>query len=370
MKIFKKSLSSELISTAGGIFLILLGIVIAQRAGFLVRSVAKGFIPNDAITTLLGFNMVKFLPMILSLAIFLAVLLTLTRWHRDSEMVIWFSAGLGLNQWIRPILGFALPVILVITLLSLLVMPWATQKADEYRVQLKNRDELSSVSPGVFKESRNGDRIYFVESFDKLGFEVKNIFAQTTQHQKTGVIIAASGNREKEKNGDNFLVLEKGRRYETKLNSAEVSTTEFEKYAIRIETKEAAPEPNTTQGKSTKSLLTDNKSADKAEIQWRMAIPISAFILVLLAIPLSFVDPRAGRSLNVMFALLIFIVYNNILSIFQAWITQDRISPLVGLWPVHLLFLALTFYLFYRRNHLLPLLPQWFKKRPSKRHAS
>ena len=370
MKIFKKSLSLELISTAGGIFLILLGIVIAQRAGFLVRSVAKGFIPNDAITTLLGFNMVKFLPMILSLAIFLAVLLTLTRWHRDSEMVIWFSAGLGLNQWIRPILSFALPVILVITLLSLLVMPWATQKADEYRVQLKNRDELSSVSPGVFKESRNGDRIYFVESFDKLGFEVKNIFAQTTQHQKTGVIIAASGTREKEKNGDNFLVLEKGRRYETKLNSSEVSTTEFERYAIRIETKEAAPEPNTTQGKSTQSLLSDNKSADKAELQWRLAIPISAFILVLLAIPLSFVDPRAGRSLNVMFALLIFIVYNNILSIFQAWITQDRISHIVGLWPVHFLFLGLTFYLFYRRNHLLPLLPQLFKKRYSKRYAS
>jgi lipopolysaccharide export system permease protein len=362
LKIFKKSLSLELISTAGGIFLILLGIVIAQRAGFLVRSVAKGFIPNDAITTLLGFNMVKFLPMILSLAIFLAVLLTLTRWHRDSEMVIWFSAGLGLNQWIRPILHFALPVITVITLLSLLVMPWATQKADEYRVQLKNRDELSSVSPGVFKESRSGDRIYFVESFDKLGFEVKNIFVQSTQHQKTGVIVAASGHRVKEDNGDNFLVLEKGRRYESKPNTAEVSTTEFERYAIRIETKEAAPEPNSTQGKSTQSLLADNNSADKAELQWRLAIPISAFILVLLAIPLSFVDPRAGRSLNIMFALLIFIVYNNVLSIFQAWITQDRISATVGLWPVHIMFLTLTFYLFYRRNHLLPLVPQWFKK--------
>lgn len=363
LKTFKKSLSLELISTAGGVFLILLGIVVAQRAGNLIRLVSKGILPNDAIGTLLGFNMVKFLPMILSLAIFLAVLLTLTRWHRDSEMVIWFGSGLGLNQFIRPILSFAMPVIIIITLLSMLVMPWATQKAEEYRVQLKNRDELASVSPGVFKESRSGDRIYFVESFDKLGYEVKNIFVQSTQHQKTGVIVASSGSRQKESNGDNFLVLEQGRRYQSKPNSAEVSTTEFERYAIRIETKEAAPEANSTQAKPTQSLLNDNASADKAELQWRLAIPVSALVLVLLALPLSFVDPRAGRSLNVMFAILIFIIYNNALSIFQAWITQDRISPIVGLWPVHFFFLLLTLYMFYRRNHLLPLLPQLFKKK-------
>ena len=94
-------------------FLILVGIVIAQRAGYFVQLAAKGVLPNDAISTLLGFNMVKFLPMILSLSIFLAVLLTLSRWHRDSEMVVWFSAGLSIMQWIRPILTFAMPVIIV-----------------------------------------------------------------------------------------------------------------------------------------------------------------------------------------------------------------------------------------------------------------
>jgi lipopolysaccharide export system permease protein len=339
-------------------FFILIGIVIAQRAGYLVQLAAKGLLPNDAINTLLGFNMVKFLPMILSLSIFLAVLLTLTRWHRDSEMVVWFSSGLGINSWIRPILAFALPVIVVITLLSLWVMPWATQKGQDYKVQLKSRDELSSVSPGVFKESVDGDRVYFVESFDELGNVVKNIFVQSIQHQKTGVIVAGLGSRKKESNGDNFLVMEKGRRYEGKPNTAEVSTTEFERYAIRIQTKEAAPEPYTRQAIPTKQLLHDTNSGDKAEFQWRLAIPISALILVLLAIPLSFVDPRAGRSLNLIFALVIYIIYNNILSIFQAWVTQGRLNAMIGLWPVHLFFAALVFYMFYRRNHLLPLMPK------------
>ena len=130
-------------------FLILMGIVIAQRAGYFVQLAAKGVLPNDAISTLLGFNMVKFLPMILSLSIFLAVLLTLSRWHRDSEMVVWFSSGLSITQWIRPILTFAIPVVMIITLLSLVVMPWAIQKGQDYRTQLKSRDELSTISPGM-----------------------------------------------------------------------------------------------------------------------------------------------------------------------------------------------------------------------------
>ncbi|MGQ0442870.1 MAG: LPS export ABC transporter permease LptF [Methylophilaceae bacterium] len=362
MKIFNKSLSKELIATAGATFLILIGIVIAQRAGFLVRSAAKGWIPNDAITTMLGFNMVKFLPMILSLTIFLSVLLTLTRWHRDSEMVIWFSSGLGINKWVRPILNFSIPVVVMIGLLSFFVMPWATQKVEDYRLQLKSRDELSAISPGVFKESNNGERVYFVENFDELGNIVKNVFVQSTQHKKTGVIVASQGSRIKAENEDNFLLLEKGRRYEGKPNSTEVSTTEFERYAIRVETKEVAREPKKTDAQSTTELIKSNTLRDHAELQWRLAIPISAIILVLLAIPLSFVDPRAGRSLNFMFALFIYIIYNNMLSIFEAWITQGKISTLIGLWPVHMFFLLLVAYLFYRRTYLLPILPKFIVK--------
>lgn len=332
--------------------------MIAQRASYLVRNAEKGLIPNDAIVTMLGFGIVKFLPIVLSLTIFLSVLLTLTRWHRDSEMAIWFSSGLSMASWIRPILNFALPVVIVIALLSFIVTPWATRKVEDYRVQLKGRDELASLSAGTFKESSSGDRIYFIESFDQLGNLVKNIFVQSTQHQKSGVIVASQGSRIKADNGDNFIVLEKGRRYEVKPNSAEVSTTEFGRYAIRVETKEVTRGPDATPAKPTQSLLGSKQNTDKAELQWRFSIPFSALVLVLLAVPLSFVDPRAGRSLNLMFAILIYMIYNNMLSIFQAWITQDKLSPWVGLWPVHLIFILLAFYLYYRRTYLLPVIPQ------------
>jgi len=360
VKIFNKSLTSELIATAGATFMILVGIVVAQRAGYLVRIAAKGWIPNDAITTLLGFSMIKFLPLIFSVTVFLAVLMTLSRMHRDSEMAIWFSSGLSVTAWIKPVLRFTLPVAILISILSAFITPWATDKVEEYQAHLKSRDELASLSPGVFKESNRGERVYFIESFDELGNVVKNIFVQSIQHNKTGVIVANQGRREKAKNGDSFIVLEKGRRYETKPSSAEVSTTEFERYAIRVETKEVVHGQSSANAKSTKQLLASNSDTDKAELQWRFALPIATLVMAFLAIPLSYVDPRAGRSLNMMFAILICIIYYNLLSIFEAWISQGKIHVWLGLWPIHLFFIALAAYMFYRRNHLLPLIPQVF----------
>ncbi len=366
--LFRRSLLQELISTAAGAFLILVGIVIAQRAGYLIRLAAKGILPNDAITTMLGFNMVKFLPMLLSLTLFLAVLMTLSRWYRDSEMVIWFSSGLSINNWIRPVLAFTLPIIVLISLLSLFIMPWATNKGEDYRMQLESRDDLASISPGVFKESSNAERVFFIESFDELGNIVKNIFVQSIQHQKLGIIVAAQGSRLAEKNGDNFLVMENGRRYQGERGTAEFSTTQFEKYAIRVEAAEVKQKPPTTQSKSSQELILNNDLANSAELQWRLAIPISALILALLAIPLSSLDPRAGRSANFVLALVIYMIYNNMLSIMQAWVAQGKVYETVGLWPVHLIFLSLTAYMFYRRVKQLPIFPNfwpasWLKNR-------
>ena len=355
--LFRRSLLQELVSTAAGAFLILVGIVVAQRAGNYIRLAAKGILPNDAITTMLGFSMIKFLPMILSLTLFLAILMTLSRWYRDSEMVIWFSSGISITGWIRPILGFVAPVILFIAVLSLFVMPWATNKGEEYRTELESRDDLASISPGVFKESNNGERVFFIESFDELGNIVKNIFVQSIQHQKLGIIVAAEGHRAIEENGDHFVVMENGRRYQGNRGSAEFSTTQFEAYAIRVEAKEVKEDPPSTQSKSSKELLQSKNSVNNAELQWRLAIPISALILSLLAIPLSALDPRAGRSANFALALVIYIIYNNLLSIMQAWIAQGRVHGIIGLWPVHALFLGLTVFMFYRRAFQLPIVP-------------
>lgn len=358
--LFRRSLLQELISTAAGAFMILVGVVIAQRSGYLIQLAANGVLPNDAITTMLGFNMIRFLPMLLSLSLFLAVLMTLSRWYRDSEMVIWFSAGMSLRSWVRPILSFTLPIVILITILSLFITPWATNKVEVYQAQLESRDDLAAISPGTFKESSNAERVFFIESFDALGNVVKNIFVQSVHHQKLGIIVAAEGSRYSEKNGDNFLLMHNGTRYQGTRDSAEFSTTEFEKYAIRVEAAEVKKTPQRTESKSSRELIANTDNANLAELQWRFAMPISALILALLAIPLSAIDPRSGRSANFALAIVIYVIYNNLINIVQASLAQGKISSSIGLWPIHLLFLSLAIYMFYRRLNQLPIFPSMF----------
>lgn len=359
--LFKRSLLQELLQTALAIFIVLFAIVIAQRTTFYIGAAANGNLAGNAINTLLGFSMIRFMPMLLSLTLFLTVLMTLSRQYRDSEMVIWLSSGLSLSKWLRPIMTFAGPVIVLILILSLLVTPWAVSKSEEFKTQLKNQDELSTITPGIFKESKKADRVYFIESFDELGAVVKNIFVQTIQHQKLGIIVAAKGQREKHSNNDQFLVMEKGRRYEGKDDSAEFTSTTFEKYAVRIEAPEVETPPMRTEEIPSAKLLSENSAANNAELQGRLALAISTIILVVMAIPLSFVDPRSGRSGNMMIAIMIFIIYNNFISIMQAWLSQQKIHSLIGLWPVHLFFLAIAIYMFYRRSHQMPILPRLSK---------
>jgi lipopolysaccharide export system permease protein len=355
-------LTQELYATALATFFTLVGIVLAQRVAYYLGQAARGNLASDAINALLGFSLLKFLPLLLTLTLFLSVLLTLTRWHRDSEMVVWFTSGMGLAGWVRPVMYFALPLILLIGVLSILVAPWATSKGLDYAEQLKARDEFSAIAPGTFNESSGADRVYFVESFDEFGQTVKNIFVQSMQHQKLGIVVANKGYRETHPNGDNFLVLLNGRRYEGRPNTQEYTVTEFERYAIRIESAEVQEPAPSIKTRSTADLVQDRTKESSAELQWRIASPISALLLVLLAIPMSFVDPRAGRSANMIMAVLVYVIYNNLISICQAWVQQGKLMAMIGIWPVHGAVAILIVYLFYRRLFMQPLVPNPFRK--------
>ena len=362
--LFKTSLTKELFYTSLAKILILSGIVIAQRSVYIFRLAAKGIIPNDAIDTVLVFNLLKHLPLLLSLTIFLTVLITLTRWYKDSEMVIWFSSGLGLVNLIKPIIMFSLPIIILIASLSLYISPWAVYKAEEFKKGLKSRDELATITPGVFKESKSDNRIFYVEGFSELGNVVKNIFVQSIQNGKVGVIIANEGERIQNERGEDYIVMKEGRRYEGQVNSQKFSTTYFQEYGVLIEkgTRKIISVGEVYEAKSILELLASDSSRYKAELYWRISVPISALLLVILAIPLSVINPRSGRSANIIMALLLFVIYNNLLGVSHGIVSIGNTKIWYGLWPVHLLFATIAIYLLYRRALNLPLLPKIINK--------
>jgi len=348
--IFRSALLRELATVAIATFFVLLGIVITMLLVRLLGQAASGAITTTGVAALMGFAILNYLPVLFSLTLFVAVLMTLTRSYRDSEMVVWFSCGLSLTEWVRPVLTFATPVVLIIAALSLALSPWAVTNSEELRRQMDSRDDVSAVSPGVFRESRQAQRVYFVEEISGSANLVANVFVSSVQHGKQGVMVAARGFQETAENGDRFLILLNGRRYEGEPGSADYRIYEFQRYAMRVESLDGrAQRAPTTKSLSTLELLRDPTAPNLAELSWRIGLPASALILTLLAIPLSFVNPRAGRSMNLLLALLIYMAYSNLLSITQAYIAQSRISLVLGLLGVHAVMLAILLGLFYRR---------------------
>jgi lipopolysaccharide export system permease protein len=347
--IFQRTLLREFAHLAGAVFLTLFLIALTTRLVRLLGQAAGGKIPSDAVVAYLGFFALNALPLLLSLTLFITVLLTLARIYRDSEMVIWFNAGLSLTAWIRPVLTFAMPLVLVIAVLSLVIGPWSVQMAEQYRTRVDTRDDVSRVDPGVFGESRAGDRVFFVESVSGDRTSVQNVFVSTMQHGRSGVMYSQKGLVEVAPNGDRYIVLLDGRRYEGVPGEVDYRVMEFSRYAARVEAPAGQEPVPTHKSLSTLALMRDPAEQNLGELLWRIGVPASALILALLAIPLSFVNPRAGRSVNLLFALLTYMVYYNLLTVSQARVSQGKLDFALGWWPVHAAMLLVLFLLFAHR---------------------
>lgn len=351
--IFQRAAGKEFAQTAAAVFVALFAILLTTQLIRLLGDAAGGEITSESVVALLGFAALNYLPVLLSLTLFVAVLLSLSRVYRDAEMVVWFSAGVPLTAWLRPVLKFALPLVTAIAALSLLLSPWALGKSAEYRKRLEQRDDSARVAPGAFNESASSGRVFFVEGVGNDATRVKNVFVSSLTEGKLGVMVAAAGHIEFMPNGDKFMVLENGRRYEGQPGAPNYRVMEFDRYAMRVETREARGADDSPRTLSTAELFSKPSPSNQGELLWRIGIPLTALNLVLLAIPLSLVNPRGGRAHNLLFALLSYITYYNLLNLSQAWVVQGKLGFVVGVVAVHLGVFLFLLALFSQRIHAL-----------------
>lgn len=347
--IFERALRREFAQAAAGISVALLAILTSTQLIRLLKDAAGGRIAPEAVASLLGFAALNFMPILLSLTLFVAILLSLSRAYRDSEMVVWFSCGRSLTAWVAPVLRFALPIVLAIAALSGFLSPWANFSTAEYKQKLSARSDVSQVAPGAFREAKRGQRVFFVEAVAEDASQMGNVFVATMQEGKLGVVMSDAGHQEIAANGDKFVVLERGRRYEVEPGTPEFKVMEFERYKVRTEDGEARPSERSPNRLPINELILETSLAAQGELLWRIGMPVSALILALLAIPLSFVNPRAGRSANMLIAILIYAIYSNLISVSQAWVAQGKLSFWIGVWAVHAVMLLPLVLLFYRR---------------------
>ena len=148
--IYQRQFLKETTITAIAVFVVILAILVFTQGITLLGRAAGGNVAIDAVGTLIGFWVLNLAPLLLVLTAYISTLTVLTRYWRDSEMAIWLSSGLGLRQWVKPVMTFALPLMLLIAVLQILVLPWAELRSREYAEILKQKQNLSLVEQGKF----------------------------------------------------------------------------------------------------------------------------------------------------------------------------------------------------------------------------
>lgn len=335
MMLFDSSLRRDLWRSFAATLIVIMTIVITM---FLIRTLgqaAGGAIAPQDVVLLLGYVSLENLPTIIGLSLFIAVVGTLSRMYRDSEMVIWFASGVGLFRFVLPVVRLAWPLLVLVAAMALFVWPWGNRQITEIRFRYEQRSDISRVAPGQFQTSRDGSRVFFIDRGDAGGEQARNVFVLERGEGSESITSARSGRTETEE-GQRYVVLEEGHRTDLDFVSGEKRLASFDSYrAVAGDAQRNSLDDLPPKARSTWDLMTQPTPRHLGELTWRLGLAAGSFNLVLLGIGLAAGNPRRAGSWNLLFALLTFVVYFNVLNLTQAWVGSGRAAMLPTLLLVH-----------------------------------
>jgi lipopolysaccharide export system permease protein len=328
----------EVATHALGGFAVVLAIFLVTRLSTLLSDAAVGSLPGNVLALLLGLRTVMALPSLLPAVLYLGVLLAMNRLSRDRELLAMETAGVTPGRLERGVLGVGLCAAVAIAVLSFTGRPWAAARFNEVRDRAIADSGLDNLTPGVFYELQTAaHEVVFAESRSASAPEyLENVFVQRRTDEGIAVFSAKRAVESRDSAaGFRNLVLEDGYQYELDPNGEKHQVTQFERLAMQVPL--APPEQDSSVEKSLSfgALASTRDPEAVAELQWRSAMPVSALLLCLLAVPLGRVDARSGRAARVLVAALLYVVYRTLLGTAKTWVADGVLPPLPGLWVVH-----------------------------------
>jgi lipopolysaccharide export system permease protein len=324
--LFQSSIRKELARSFGATLVVLVTIVMTIVLIRTLGLASRGTINPQDVVLFMGYSALGRMPTLLTLSLFVAMVSTLSRMYRDSEMVVWFTSGQGLAGFLRPLFSFAWPVLLVIALMALFVWPWTNQQTKDMQTRYQQRGDLDRIAPGQFQESSGGNRVFFIDRQLAGEQASSNVFIAANEKGKSSVTTAQSGRLEV-RDGAQFLMLSNGQRIENDIGQTALKVSDFKEYGVRTGESsllsQSAPEAKLM---SVRALIKVPTLANRSELAWRIGLALAAINFVILALALASVNPRGGRSGNMIFVVLTFVVYNNLVNLGQGWIFSGMIS--------------------------------------------
>ena len=322
--LFHSSIRKEMGRTFGATVVVLATIVMTMLLIRTLGLATRGSVNPAEVMMVLGYTVLGHAPTILTLSLFISIVGTLSRMYRDSEMVIWFSSGQGLGSFLRPLVRFVWPILLVIAVLAIFAWPWAHQQSQMLADRFEQRGDLERVLPGQFQESAGGSRVFFVDKDSVGGKTAGEVFIAANEKGKQLVTSARAG-RIDMIGADQFLLLSNGQQLENVLANLGLKLSEFEEYGVLVNEKaQDVARTVPPRALSTQTLIAVRTPAYLGELSWRLGLALAAANFVLIGLAVSRVNPRIGRNGNMIFSLFTFILYYNLVNLGLSRIGSGR----------------------------------------------
>ena len=333
--LFDSTVRKELARSFGVTLVVILTIVLTSMLISTLRQAAGGNVAPQDVLLLMGYASLAYLPTMLALSLFIAIVATLGRMYRESEMNIWLASGVPLTRFVKPVMRMAWPILLAVLVLQLLVWPWSNQNSAQLKERYEKRGDLSRVAPGQFQSSRDGSRVFFIERDSADGSTGRNVFILSRTNKTEAVTTSAQGHIEV-RGDDRFLVLDHGQRNEENAEDGDKTLSRFDRYEVLADSqvlRSAGTLP--PKALTTLELLQKPDPHNLGEMAWRLGMILSAVNMVLLGLGLAHSNPRRPSNWNLLFALLSFVVYFNMISLSQSWVGNGRMSLGQALIVIH-----------------------------------
>ena len=331
--------------------LLLLILASNRFVGFLADA-AEGKIPGELVLQMLSMKMLATLPKLLPISLFISVTLALSRLAQDRELTIMSGTGLSSLFQFRTILKFAAIFSILVFLSSFVIGPWAENGVSRLKGRAEQEADITGIGAGQFKEFSKGDRIVYVENMGAGGEEMENVFLQVRQRNGLGVLRSSSARYEfSERTGSRYIAFKQGHRYVGTPGQMDYRITRYRTYGVLIEQNENAKAVLKLEAVPSLKLLGSEYPEYKAELQWRLSYIFAALLLPLLAVSLNGLSFRETRYVPLFIAIMVYFIYSNLLGISKTLIKRDDLTPLIGMWWVHLLLIG-TIVLIYKYPYL------------------
>ena len=315
---------------------VLLIILLANEVVAVLERAAANQFPQDVVLKLVGLGALQYLSILLPVGLLLGVVLAFGRLYHDSEMAAALSCGAGPRYIYAPVAVLAVAVAAALAYLSLVLAPQATARALDLRNAAVHAGQFAPIAPGKFRTFGAGlNAVVYAQTVARDG-TLGNVFVQRSRGSLVEMALAQRATHSVTADGTtHILTLYDGERFEGVPGSAEFRIVRFAEHVVPVQVPALHDVVRDLEARPSASLRSSRDPSERAELQWRIAMPIMCLVLALLAVPLSKLKPRQGRYARVWVAVVIFFVYYNLAAAGKTWIARGTVPEVVGLWWTH-----------------------------------